>query len=60
MGVPVRRGEEGRYLAAPLGPDGGLVRVISKLGHDNMKTAAIFKVRHMQCFVYLSRMLAYL
>lgn len=56
----MRRGEEGRYLAAPLGPDGGLVRVISKLGHDNMKTAAIFKVRHMQCFVYLSRMLAYL
>lgn len=48
MGVSVRRGEEGRDLAAPLGPDGGLVRVVCKLRHDNMKTAAIFKVRQMQ------------
>lgn len=55
----MRRGEEGKDLAAPLGPDGGLLRVICKLGHDNMKTASIFKVRHMQCFVYLSRMLVY-
>lgn len=56
----MRRGEEGRDLAAPLEPDGGLVRVVCKLGHDNMKTASIFKVRPMQCFVYLSRMLLYL
>lgn len=56
----MRRREEVRDLAAPLGHDGGLVRVVCKLGHDNMKTAAVFKVRHMQCFVYLSRMLVYL
>lgn len=57
--MPIRRGEEGKDLAAPLGPDGGLLRVICKLGHDNMKTASIFKVRHIQCFVYLGRMLVY-
>lgn len=39
-------------LAVPLRPDGGLKGVNFKLGHDNIKRALIFKVRHIQHLGY--------